>query len=80
MPFEGLRELARQGTVDATALICRPDSGWFPITQMRPTVFSSRSWVTALLLSVFVGGLGVDRFYLGRIGTGVLKRVCPRSG
>lgn len=28
---------------------------------------------TALILSILVGGLGVDRFYLGYIGLGVLK-------
>lgn len=28
---------------------------------------------TALILSVFVGGLGIDRFYLGYTGMGVLK-------
>ncbi len=28
---------------------------------------------TALILSVLVGGLGVDRFYLGYTGMGVLK-------
>lgn len=32
-----------------------------------------KSKMTALILSVLVGGLGVDRFYLGYTGMGVLK-------
>ena len=31
------------------------------------------SKTTALILSVLVGGLGIDRFYLGYTGMGVLK-------
>ena len=32
-----------------------------------------KSYVAALLLSFFLGGLGIDRFYLGYTGLGIAK-------
>jgi TM2 domain-containing membrane protein YozV len=40
-----------------------------------PGVFSKREWLIALLFSVIIGTLGVDRFYHGKIGPGILKLI-----
>jgi len=34
-----------------------------------------RDYTIALLLAILLGGLGVDRFYMGKVGTGLLKLV-----
>ena len=45
-----------------------PPSGPRPVDPAGP-----RDWLTALLLSIFLGTLGVDRFYMGQTGLGIGK-------
>lgn len=34
--------------------------------------YSSKSRLVALLLCIFLGGIGVHRFYVGKVGTGII--------
>ncbi len=66
--------LAQSGQLTGESMVRQADGEWFPASEI-PGLFSSREWLVALLLSLLVGGLAVDRFYLGYIGLGVLKLV-----
>lgn len=44
-----------------------------PQKDAFPAEESGKSFVVTWLLSWFLGGLGVDRFYLGKVGTGIAK-------
>lgn len=33
------------------------------------------NWVLCLVMSIVFGGLGVDRFIMGKVGTGILKLI-----
>jgi TM2 domain-containing membrane protein YozV len=52
--------------------IADPSPAAFP-PPPTPPVPTEKSFVTAWLLSLLLGGLGVDRFYLGKVGTGLAK-------
>mgnify|MGYP001104972073 CR=1 FL=1 len=68
-----LRAMAVAKQVQAATLVQHEGGGqWFPLSQV-PGVYSQKEYITALLLSFFLGGLGIDRFYLGYTGLGVAK-------
>lgn len=56
------------GTVQSPAGIPMPGPAGVYLT---PGV-SKKSKMTALFLCIFLGGLGIHRFYVGKIGTGIL--------
>ena len=46
-----------------------------PSQTPAPAAPEQKDFLVALLLSIFLGQLGVDRFYMGYIGTGIIKLI-----
>ena len=68
-----LKQMARGGTIQPTTMVQHMDANFPVAVNTIYGVFSTRTFMTTLLLSIFLGGLGVDRFYLGYTGLGIAK-------
>lgn len=42
---------------------------------METTPTRKVNWIVTLILSIFFGSLGVDRFMMGQVGWGILKLI-----
>lgn len=68
-----LQVWAMAGRLKPNTLVKEISTGVTYTAAQIPGVFSEKQFVTALILSILLGPLGIDRFYTGHVGLGVGK-------
>ncbi|WP_433302093.1 TM2 domain-containing protein [Actinoplanes sp. CA-030573] len=45
------------------------------MTATQTVATGTKSWIATLLICFFLGSLGIHRFYVGKVGTGILMLI-----
>ena len=67
-----LRRMAFDRTITPATQVTTGNHPWVPVAHV-PGIYSQRSRHAAFTLALLGGILGLDRFYLGKFGTGIAK-------
>lgn len=61
--------------IDDKAVVCVKCGCAVSSVEKKDVNASSKDWIAALLLCFFLGNFGVHRFYVGKVGTGILQLI-----
>lgn len=61
--------------VNENAVVCVKCGVSLPNKDTQANNAENNKWLITLLLCIFFGYLGVHRFYVGKIGTGILQLI-----
>ena len=68
-----LSNWAKSKMINPDTMVLDVESNRTYMASQIPGVFSDKEYMVALLFSIFLGYLGIDRFYMGQVGIGIGK-------
>jgi hypothetical protein len=68
-----LAVMAKSKQIQPDTLLLDAESGVSLQAKQVMGIFSDKQYIVALILSIFLGVLGIDRFYTGQVGAGIGK-------